>query len=97
MVGAALWRVRGDQSFTVEMLRDPRFLRVFGLAVALHMLWNSPLALPFYFKEIVLGFVSWVVNLAMIQTGLQEVREQQQQAQASKASDPPRDPLLRSV
>lgn len=97
MVGAALWRVRGDQSFTVEMLRDPRFFRVFGLAVALHMLWNSPLALPFYFKEILLGFVSWVVNLAMIQTGLQEVRERQQQAQASKASDPPRDPLLRSV
>ncbi|WP_197685414.1 PrsW family glutamic-type intramembrane protease [Nitrospira japonica] len=96
MVGAALWRVRGDRSFSIEMLRDPRFLRIFGLAVGLHMLWNSPLALPFYFKQLVLGFVSWVVNLAMIQAGLQEVRERQQ-AQASRVSDPPRDPRLRSV
>lgn len=96
MVGAALWRVRGDRSFSLEMLRDPRFLRIFGLAILLHMLWNSPLTLPFYLKYLALGFVSWVVNLAMIQEGLQEVRERQQ-AQASRVAEPLRDLGLRSV
>lgn len=97
MIGAALWRVRGDREFRFEMLRDPRFLRIFALAVGLHMLWNSPLTLPFYFKQLVLGFVSWVVNLAMIQAGLQEVRERQQQAHASHLSEPFHDHGLRSV
>ncbi|HJT22606.1 MAG TPA: PrsW family glutamic-type intramembrane protease [Nitrospira sp.] len=78
MVGGALWRVRGDRPFRIDMLRDPRFVRIFGLAVALHMLWNSPFALPFYFKYLVLGFVAWVVNLALVQAGLMEVRAIQQ-------------------
>jgi len=33
LVGAALWRVRGDRRFDVSMLADGRFLRVFGVAV----------------------------------------------------------------
>jgi RsiW-degrading membrane proteinase PrsW (M82 family) len=97
MVGAALWRVRGDRSFRFEMLRDPRFLRVFGLAIGLHMLWNSPFTLPFFMKYIMLGFVAWVVNLALIQAGLQEVRELQQNAQGSRSVDLLRDPRLKRV
>jgi RsiW-degrading membrane proteinase PrsW (M82 family) len=68
------------------MLGDPRFLRIFALAVVMHMIWNSPVVLPFYLKNIVLGFVAWVVNLALIQGGLMEVRAWQQQA---------KDPLVR--
>ncbi len=96
MVGAALWRVRGDRRFSLEMLRDPRFLRIFGLAVVLHMLWNSPITLPFYLKFVLLGFVSWVVNLALIQTGLGEVR-QLQQARGIGAGNGTSDSRLRSV
>lgn len=77
LVGAALWRVRGDRPFSREMLADPRFLRVFALAVALHMCWNAPIQLPFYGKHIVLGFVAWVAVLSFIQAGLKQVRAEQ--------------------
>ncbi|MEP6473425.1 MAG: PrsW family glutamic-type intramembrane protease, partial [Gemmatimonadota bacterium] len=63
MVGAALWRVRAGRPVTREMLLDKRFLRVFGLAVVLHMLWNSPLNLPLYAKNVAIGFVAWVALL----------------------------------
>ena len=87
MVGAALWRVRGDRQFSLDMLGDSRFLRIFGLAAVMHMIWNSPIVLPFYLKNVVLGFIAWVVNLALIQGGLMEVRGLQQQA---------KDPVLRT-
>jgi RsiW-degrading membrane proteinase PrsW (M82 family) len=76
-VGAALWKVRGDRKFRIEMLSDPRFLRVFGFAVAMHMIWNSPVNLPFYAKQIALGFVAWVIILSYIQDGLKQIREEQ--------------------
>jgi len=47
---------------------------VFGLAVALHMVWDSPLTLPFHLKNIVLGFVVWVALLSYVQTGLRQIR-----------------------
>jgi len=97
MVGAALWRVRGEQAFRVDMLRDPRFLRVFGLAIGLHMIWNSPFDLPFYTKYLILGFIAWVVNLGLIQAGLQEVRGLQQREAEPLILEPSRDPRLRSV
>ncbi len=77
LVGAALWRVRGDQPFRKEMLTDPRFLRVLGLCMAMHMIWNSPLRLPMYTKYLVLGAAAWLLILGMIQSGLKEVREAQ--------------------
>jgi RsiW-degrading membrane proteinase PrsW (M82 family) len=75
--GAALWKVRGGRPVTREMLLDPRFLRVFALSVALHMLWNSPLALPFYGKFLLIGFVAWVALLSFIQDGLRQIRREQ--------------------
>lgn len=86
MVGGALWRVRGTKSFSIEMVREPRFLRVFLLAVGLHMIWNAPFTLPFYLKYIALGFVAWVVNLGLIQTGLREVRAAQDQMAGVKGA-----------
>lgn len=77
MVGGALWRVRGATAFSVEMVRDPRFVRIVGLAMVLHMIWNAPFTLPFYLKYLALGFVAWVVNLGLIQVGLKEVRAAQ--------------------
>lgn len=89
MVGAALWRVRGDRPFSVEMVRDPRFLRILGLAIALHMAWNAPFSLPFYLKYIMLGFVAWVVNLALIQVGLKEILAMQQETAQSGSPGSP--------
>lgn len=77
MVGAALWRVRGGEPFRREMVADPRFLRVFALAIALHMVWNSPLVLPLYLKHVALGFVAWTAVLALVQAGLKQVRAEQ--------------------
>ena len=77
MVGAALWRVRAGRPVTREMLLDKRFYRVFGLAIVLHMLWNSPIELPFYTKNIAIGFVAWVALLSFIQDGLRQVRREQ--------------------
>lgn len=83
LVGAALWRVRGDRPFRLDMLIDPRFLRVLGLAMLMHMIWNSPLELPFYATDIALGFVAWVLVLGFIQDGLKQVREAQATAGAA--------------
>jgi RsiW-degrading membrane proteinase PrsW (M82 family) len=75
LVVAALWRVRRSQEISFTMLKDPRFLRVFGLAVVLHMVWNSPLfSQHFYFKAVPLGFVAWVAILSFIRDGLRHLR-----------------------
>jgi RsiW-degrading membrane proteinase PrsW (M82 family) len=77
LVGAALWRVRAGRPITQEMLLDPRFLRVFALAVVLHMVWNSPVQLPLLGKYLIVGFVAWVALLSFIQDGLRQVRREQ--------------------
>ncbi len=75
--------VRGDQKFEWTMLQDARFLRAFGVAVAMHTIWDSPLRLPLHLKYITLGFVVWVALLNYIQSGLRQVRA----AQASGATE----------
>ncbi len=84
LVGAALWRVRGDQPFRREMLADPRFIRVLLVCMAMHMVWNSPWHPPLYSKYIALGACAWLLVLGMIQSGLKQVRE----AQATPAATP---------
>jgi len=76
MCGAALWRVKGADRFSFSMVRDARFLRIFGIVVILHMLWNSPLHIPFYGKYLFLGAIAWVVIFALIQDGLKELRDE---------------------
>lgn len=77
IVGAALWKVRGDRKFEWNMLGDFRFLRVLGLAAAMHAIWDCNFNPPLYLKEIVLGFVVWVVVLSFIQDGLKQVQNDQ--------------------
>lgn len=74
MVEAALWKVREDRHISLDMIKDPRCLRVLALAMILHMAWNAPLDPPFYLKYIALGFVAWVVILGLIQDGLTQIR-----------------------
>jgi protease PrsW len=85
MVGAALWRIRGDNDFSFQMVKDPRFLRVLAIAMALHMIWNMPFVLPLHLKEVALGFVAWVVILGLIQDGLNQIHKAQQEYLASKS------------
>ncbi len=83
LVGAALWRVRGDRPFRKEMWFDPRFLRVLVICMLMHMLWNfDGLSLPFDGKYILLGAAAWLLVLGMIQAGLKEVRAAQAAATA---------------
>ena len=77
LVGAALWRVKGDQPFRTEMLTDPRFLRVVAFSMGMHMIWNAPWDPALYLKYIALGAVAWLLVLGFIQTGLKEVRQAQ--------------------
>lgn len=73
MCAAALWKVKNQKPFRLEMLQDPRFYRVFLIAVVLHMIWNSPLHLPFHLKYIILGVVAWIIVFALIQSGLKQI------------------------
>lgn len=77
MVGAALWRAKRTQPFKLEMLKEPKFVRIFFVAVGLHMFWNSPFELPFMGKYLLIGFIAWVVVLSLVQMGLKEIREAQ--------------------
>ena len=60
------------------MVQDMRFLKVFVVAVILHMLWNSPFYLPFYGKFAILGIAAWIVILGLIQEGLKELRDEKE-------------------
>jgi RsiW-degrading membrane proteinase PrsW (M82 family) len=79
LVGAALWRVRGTSPLRLEMLTDWRFLRVLALAMALHMVNNSPISSAWNLKFFAIGFVAWVALFGFIQEGLKEVRMAQVQ------------------
>ncbi|GAB4486904.1 MAG: PrsW family glutamic-type intramembrane protease [Saprospiraceae bacterium] len=73
MCAGALWKVKGRRSFSFSMLKDPRFYRVFLIAVVMHMIWNSPIYLPFYLKYLVLGAAAWVIIFSLIQSGLKQI------------------------
>jgi protease PrsW len=73
MSAAMLWKIKGSNEFNIEIIKDKRFLRVFGAAVLLHALWNSPIELPFNAKYIILGFIAWVIILGFIQDGLKQL------------------------
>ena len=92
MCGAALWRVKGAGKFTLGMLKDVRFLKVFAVAVILHMLWNCPLHLPFYGKYAILGVAAWIVLLGLIQEGLRELRTEKAEAQGIQTHEVPTTP-----
>tara|TARA_R110002096_G_scaffold16106_36_gene55268 strand:- start:315 stop:1340 length:1026 start_codon:yes stop_codon:yes gene_type:complete len=69
--GAALWRVKRDRRFRLGHLFHPNFLRVFTIAVLLHMAWNSSWQGLLKFAGI--GLVAWIIVLGFIQTGLREI------------------------
>ena len=87
MSAAALWRVKGASPLRFEMLKDKRFTRVFGAAILLHMLWDSPLQLPLKGTFIILGVIAWVIVLGLVQEGLEELRTRKAASLANPAAD----------
>jgi RsiW-degrading membrane proteinase PrsW (M82 family) len=93
MVGAALWRTKKNQPITVAHLGDPKFYRILIVAVVLHMLWNSPVQIPFYVKELALGAVAWFIIWGLVQQGLRQVRDEQREMQMA-STEPPAMPMV---
>ena len=77
VVGAGLWRVKGEKPFDWSMLKDGRFLRLLIIAATLHAIWNAPVELPYLGKYLCIGFVLWLIILSLVQAGLKEIRAAQ--------------------
>lgn len=76
--GAALYMVKGDRDFEPKMLADKRFLRIFAIVIALHAIWDfiagsHDLASISTILLIALSIISWIIIIAMINTGLKEI------------------------
>ena len=84
MSAAVLWKVKGEARFSFDMIKDSRFLRIFGIAILLHMAWNSPIQLPFYGKFFILGFIGFIIILALIQDGLKQLRDEKLKALSTR-------------
>ena len=81
MVGAALWRVKGDQPIHLSLFKTPSFYRVLALAMGLHMIWNFGGDPYFYVKALTLGAVAWFVIWGLVQQGLRQVLDEQRATQ----------------
>ncbi|HVN21859.1 MAG TPA: PrsW family intramembrane metalloprotease [Dongiaceae bacterium] len=85
IAAAAVWRVKGDRSFHLNMLLDGSFLKTMMIPVALHMAWDAPFQSPFDIHLFALGAVGWFVVFGFLQQGLRQVREEQLQISRAKA------------
>ncbi len=77
MAAGALWRVKRGGPFHWTMLRQPRFGRVFAVAVVLHMTWDTNFELLGNVPYVLVGLLGWFMVASLIQEGLQEIRDEQ--------------------
>jgi RsiW-degrading membrane proteinase PrsW (M82 family) len=73
MVGSAIWRVKKDSPFRIEMLVHRDVIRRWAIAVILHGIWDADVWVHPYLKLAVLVIVGWYVVLAILKQGLEEV------------------------
>lgn len=88
IAAAALWRVCGAGRVTLDALKDPRFLRLFAVAVALHAAWDLPLPgleLP---KYAALAAVAVIVVLSRLQSGIRQIARLQARQEATPVLEP---------
>ncbi len=88
LAAGALWRVKRDRMLRPTMLVDLKVLRILGLVIALHIIWDMPAQLPLLGKYALLGLVAWVVVLGMIASGLKQIKATQISAAAGGPSVP---------
>ncbi len=74
MAGAALWRAKNGGRIAASSFFKWKFLRLFSVPVLMHMLWNSDWNPPYMLKYLLIGIIDWIVVLAIVQEGLEEVR-----------------------
>ena len=75
LVGFGLWRVCPGNVFKFENLLNRKFLSLFILAVALHMLWNSPLlGDQIILRTAIIGVIEYTIIIYLIQEGINEIR-----------------------
>ncbi|MFS0725343.1 PrsW family glutamic-type intramembrane protease [Paenibacillus sp. 1P07SE] len=83
--GAAICMVKGREPWKWSMLKDPRFLRIFIIVVALHGAWNSKISATLSpLSHLLLTAISWILVFAMIHVGLQQVSKLKQQYMREK-------------
>lgn len=85
IAAGALWRVKGDRPFQLNMLLDGRFLKTMAIPMMLHMAWDSPFSSPFNVHLFVLGVIGWFVVFGLVQQGLRQIRDEQFQVARAKA------------
>lgn len=75
ITGGALVMVKKDQKFQYHQLIEPSFLVFFGLAIAMHALWDKGISLlgsPLV-TYLILIVVAWVIVFVLINAGLKQV------------------------
>ena len=72
LIGAAIWKVKGDKTFKVEMLFSGTFLRRWAIVVILHGLWDTHWGTPLL-RELILTVLGWYFLLAVLVDGLDQV------------------------
>ena len=82
IAAGALWRVCSDGRVTLDHLKDPRFLRLFALAVGLHAAWDFGLAGLNLIKYAALGAIAVVAVLSLLQSGIRQIAQLQGTAAA---------------
>jgi protease PrsW len=85
IAAGALWRVKKDRPFQLNMLLDTGFLKTMAIPMILHMAWDSPFTSPFNVHLIVLGVIGWFVVFGLVQQGLRQIRDEQFQISQAKA------------
>ena len=89
IAAGALWRVCTDGRVTTDHLKDPRFLRLFALAVGLHAAWDLDLGGLNAIKYAALAAVAVVAVLSLLQSGIRQIGELQAQTTSATAPEIP--------
>lgn len=75
MSGAALVMVKEDDRLRIKHILNPKFLKYFITAIALHAIWDMPIDigrdLPYI--QITLTIFAWIIILILISTGLKQI------------------------
>jgi RsiW-degrading membrane proteinase PrsW (M82 family) len=73
IAASAYWIARKTHHGVFETITSWQFLKLFFISVSLHMIWNMNFTGPYLIKYWFLGFVSWVVIISLVQSGLKEL------------------------
>ncbi|MEO6326592.1 MAG: PrsW family glutamic-type intramembrane protease [Thermoanaerobaculia bacterium] len=85
MVGAAIWRVKGNRKFELSMLLHPIVVRRWAIAVVLHGLWDASI-LAWYIQLPIISIVGWYLIFAMLKQAYEGLEQVKVAAQAAIAA-----------